>query len=67
VQEIMECVEEHIVLKFLWMLPSGRISIMGGESAAFVLSSVSGKKGSWSKEEQDSFKKDILKRKHSNL
>jgi len=48
--------------KFLWMLPSGRISIMGGESAAFVLSSVSGKKGSWSKEEQDSFKKDILKR-----
>lgn len=48
--------------RFLWMYPSGRISIMGGESAAFVLSQVSGKKDTWTKEEQDKFRKDILKK-----
>src|SRR6201987_5382153 len=51
--------------RFLWMWPSARISVMGGEQAASVLATVrrdniEAKGGSWSKEEEAAFKQPIL-------
>ena len=52
---------------FMWMWPNARISVMGGEQAASVLSTVrrdnleaQGKQ--WSQEEEDEFKKPILEK-----
>ena len=50
--------------RFLWMWPNARISVMGGEQAASVLATVrrdgiEGKGGSWSKEEEESFRAPI--------
>jgi len=50
--------------RFLWMWPNARISVMGGEQAASVLSTVrrdniEAKGGSWPKEEEDAFKAPI--------
>jgi 3-methylcrotonyl-CoA carboxylase beta subunit len=47
--------------RFLWMWPNARISVMGGEQAASVLATVKrdgieGKGGSWSAEEEETFK-----------
>jgi 3-methylcrotonyl-CoA carboxylase beta subunit len=47
--------------RFLWMWPNARISVMGGEQAASVLSTirrdqVEGSGGSWSAEEEEAFK-----------
>ena len=51
--------------RFLWMWPNARISVMGGEQAATVLATVrrdgiEAKGGSWSKEEEQTFKAPIL-------
>ncbi|MGH6660212.1 MAG: carboxyl transferase domain-containing protein [Rhodospirillales bacterium] len=51
--------------RFLWMWPNARISVMGGQQAASVLATVKrdgieAKGGSWSKEEEDAFKRPIL-------
>jgi 3-methylcrotonyl-CoA carboxylase beta subunit len=51
--------------RFLWMWPNARISVMGGEQAASVLATVKrdgieGKGGSWSKDEENEFRKPIL-------
>jgi len=51
--------------RFLWMWPNARISVMGGAQAASVLSTVKrdaieAKGGTWSKEEEDAFRKPIL-------
>ena len=51
--------------RFLWMWPSARISVMGGEQAASVLASVKRdgieqKGGSWSGDEERAFKQPIL-------
>ena len=50
--------------RFLWMWPSARISVMGGEQAASVLATVrrdniEAKGGAWSKEEEEKFKQPI--------
>jgi 3-methylcrotonyl-CoA carboxylase beta subunit len=50
--------------RFLWMWPSGRISVMGGEQAASVLATVrrdniEAKGGSWSAEDEEAFKKPV--------
>ncbi len=50
--------------RMLWMWPTGRISVMGGEQAASVLATVrrdniEAKGGSWSKDEEDAFKAPI--------
>jgi len=50
--------------RFLWMWPNARISVMGGEQAASVLATVrrdglEAKGGTWSKEEEESFKAPI--------
>jgi len=50
--------------RFLWMWPNGRISIMGGEQAASVLSTIrrdaiEAGGGAWSDEEEDAFKAPI--------
>ena len=50
--------------RFLWMWPNARISVMGGEQAASVLATVrrdgiEGKGGSWSSEDEASFKAPI--------
>jgi 3-methylcrotonyl-CoA carboxylase beta subunit len=50
--------------RFLWMWPSGRISVMGGEQAASVLATVrrdniEAKGGSWSTEDEAAFKAPI--------
>ena len=50
--------------RFLWMWPNARVSVMGGEQAASVLSTVrrdgiEAKGGSWSKEEEEAFKAPI--------
>src|SRR5512134_2222803 len=50
--------------RFLWMWPNARISVMGGEQAASVLATVrrdgiEAKGGSWSKEEEESFRRPI--------
>ncbi len=50
--------------RFLWMWPNSRISVMGGEQAASVLSTVrrdgiEAKGGAWSKEEEEAFKAPI--------
>jgi 3-methylcrotonyl-CoA carboxylase beta subunit len=47
--------------RFLWMWPNARISVMGGEQAASVLSTIrrdgiEAKGGTWSAEEEDAFK-----------
>src|SRR5271169_4508488 len=47
--------------RFLWMWPSARISVMGGEQAASVLATVrrdniEARGGKWSKEEEEAFK-----------
>ncbi|HET7200617.1 MAG TPA: carboxyl transferase domain-containing protein [Burkholderiales bacterium] len=51
--------------RFLWMWPNARISVMGGEQAASVLARVKrdgieAKGGTWSKEEEQEFKRPIL-------
>src|SRR5213075_1555117 len=51
--------------RFLWMWPSARISVMGGEQAASVLATVrrdniEAKGGTWAKEEEAAFKQPIL-------
>jgi len=50
--------------RFLWMWPNARISVMGGEQAAGLLATVrrdgiEAKGGSWSAEEEESFKAPI--------
>lgn len=50
--------------RFLWMWPSARISVMGGEQAASVLATVrrdniEAKGGAWSKDEEEKFKQPI--------
>jgi 3-methylcrotonyl-CoA carboxylase beta subunit len=50
--------------RFLWMWPNARISVMGGEQAAMVLATVrrdrvEAEGGSWSAEDEESFKKPI--------
>ena len=50
--------------RFLWMWPNARISVMGGEQAAIVLSTVrrdtiEAKKGTWSAEEEEAFRAPI--------
>ncbi|HRD34956.1 MAG TPA: carboxyl transferase domain-containing protein [Rhodocyclaceae bacterium] len=50
--------------RFLWMWPNARISVMGGEQAASVLSTVrrdgiEAKGGSWSAEDEEAFKAPI--------
>lgn len=50
--------------RFLWMWPNARISVMGGEQAASVLATVKrdgieAKGGTWSREEEESFKAPI--------
>src|SRR3569833_282673 len=47
--------------RFLWMWPNARISVMGGEQAAMVLSTlrrenIEAKGGSWSAEEEEAFR-----------
>jgi 3-methylcrotonyl-CoA carboxylase beta subunit len=47
--------------RFLWMWPNARISVMGGEQAASVLSTIQrdqieGRGGSWSADEEERFK-----------
>jgi 3-methylcrotonyl-CoA carboxylase beta subunit len=51
--------------RFLWMWPNARISVMGGAQAAAVLATVKregieAKSGTWSKQEEDDFKRPIL-------
>ena len=51
--------------RFLWMWPTARISIMGGEQAATVLATlrrdkIEGQGGTWSAEEEAAFKQPIL-------
>jgi 3-methylcrotonyl-CoA carboxylase beta subunit len=51
--------------RFLWMWPNARISVMGGEQAASVLATVKrdgieARGGSWSREEEEEFKRPIL-------
>ncbi|WEX07694.1 carboxyl transferase domain-containing protein [Chelativorans sp. AA-79] len=53
--------------RFLWMWPNARISVMGGEQAATVLSivkreGIERKGGSWSAEEEAAFRKPILEK-----
>jgi 3-methylcrotonyl-CoA carboxylase beta subunit len=48
--------------RFLWMWPNARISVMGGEQAAMVLSqlrrdNIEAKGGQWSAEEEEAFRK----------
>ncbi|QFU86388.1 carboxyl transferase domain-containing protein [Amycolatopsis sp. YIM 10] len=50
--------------RFLWMWPNARISVMGGEQAASVLSTVrrdaiEGRGGEWSAEDEEAFKDPI--------
>jgi len=50
--------------RFLWMWPNARISVMGGEQAASVLSTIrrdaiEAKGGEWSAEDEDAFKSPI--------
>ena len=50
----------------MWMWPSARISVMGGEQAASVLATVKrdgieGRGGQWSADEEAAFKAPILK------
>ena len=50
--------------RFLWMWPNARISVMGGEQAASVMSTlrrdgIEAKGGSWSAEEEEKFKSPI--------
>jgi 3-methylcrotonyl-CoA carboxylase beta subunit len=51
--------------RFLWMWPNARVSVMGGQQAASVLAtvrrdSIEAKGGSWSREEEEAFKRPIL-------
>jgi 3-methylcrotonyl-CoA carboxylase beta subunit len=53
--------------RFLWMWPNARISVMGGEQAATVLSivkreGIERRGGTWSAEEEAEFKKPILEK-----
>lgn len=53
--------------RFLWMWPNARISVMGGEQAATVLSivrreGIERRGGSWSEEEEAAFRKPILEK-----
>jgi len=50
--------------RFLWMWPNARISVMGGEQAAMVLSqlrrdNIEAKGGTWSAEEEEEFRKPL--------
>ena len=50
--------------RFLWMWPSARISVMGGEQAASVLATVrrdniEAKGGTWSMEDEEAFKQPV--------
>jgi 3-methylcrotonyl-CoA carboxylase beta subunit len=51
--------------RFLWMWPNARVSVMGGPQAAAVLATVKregleAKGGTWSKQEEEGFKRPIL-------
>ena len=51
--------------RFLWMWPNARVSVMGGQQAASVLATVrrdaiEAKGGTWSREEEEAFKRPIL-------
>jgi len=51
--------------RFVWMWPNARIGVMGGEQAASVLATVkrdgiAAKGGTWSKDEEQAFKKPLL-------
>jgi 3-methylcrotonyl-CoA carboxylase beta subunit len=51
--------------RFLWMWPNARVSVMGGQQAASVLATVrrdaiEAKGGTWSKDEEEAFRKPIL-------
>ena len=51
--------------RFMWMWPNSRISVMGGEQAANVLSTIQrtnieAKGKQWSVEEENKFKQPIL-------
>jgi 3-methylcrotonyl-CoA carboxylase beta subunit len=51
--------------RFLWMWPNARVSVMGGQQAASVLATVrrdaiEAKGGTWSKDEEEAFKRPIL-------
>jgi 3-methylcrotonyl-CoA carboxylase beta subunit len=53
--------------RFLWMWPNARISVMGGEQAATVLSivkrdGIERRGGAWSAEEEADFRKPILEK-----
>jgi len=53
--------------RFLWMWPNARISVMGGEQAAGVMSTITrdakeAKGENWSAEEEETFKKPIRDR-----
>lgn len=53
--------------RFLWMWPNARISVMGGEQAATVLSivkrdGIERRGGAWSQEEEAAFKRPILEK-----
>jgi 3-methylcrotonyl-CoA carboxylase beta subunit len=53
--------------RFLWMWPNARISVMGGEQAATVLAlvkrdGIERRGGSWSSEEEASFRAPILEK-----
>jgi 3-methylcrotonyl-CoA carboxylase beta subunit len=53
--------------RFLWMWPNARISVMGGEQAATVLSlvkreGIERKGGTWSAEEETEFRRPILEK-----
>ncbi|WP_173931174.1 carboxyl transferase domain-containing protein [Chelativorans sp. Marseille-P2723] len=53
--------------RFLWMWPNARISVMGGEQAATVLSivkreGIERRGGAWTEEEEAEFKKPILEK-----
>lgn len=43
--------------RFMWMWPSGRVSIMGGQQAAFVLSSVA---RGMDDEQKEKFKEEVV-------
>ena len=45
--------------RFLWMWPNARISVMGGEQAASVLSTAYGRRGDMTAEDEEAFKAPI--------
>ena len=63
-RQITACAAGAYSPRFLWMWPNGRISIMGGEQAASVLSTIrrdaiEAGGGAWTDEEEEAFKAPI--------